>query len=95
MCHWNHRKLDPDHGADFARPLTGGIDNDLRPDVALIGHDPVDPAILELDRSDSGAGMESGAARLGSGGQRHREAGWIDETIARKVDCAFDPLEVH
>ena len=39
MFHGMQRQIDPRHGTDFSRPKTPGIDDMLRDEHALIGHD--------------------------------------------------------
>ena len=88
---WNGH---PDHRPDERPPDPGRAHDDVRLDLALIGHDRADPAVVGADPGHGVAAEEPGAALGRAAGLRFGHADGLGEPVGRDVVGAEDGVAV-
>ena len=93
--HRDDRQVKAHHSSDFCSPLPGGVHHDLGLDRAFVRDDLVDAAILQVDLLYIGVEEDLGAAFLGAGRQRIRQACGIDYAVVRCERRAHHAFQRH
>ncbi len=84
------RQVEPDHAADLARPVAGGVDHDLAADRAVPGRDPPFAGRGALDRPHRIVAVDHSAGSAGALGERLGDLGGVDVAVVRVPQPAKD-----
>ena len=78
------------HRADRLGPLAGAVDHHLGLDLALVGADAGDLAVVREDAGDPGSLADGDALVAGAAGQRGGQVGRVGPAVAGQPDRPFE-----
>ncbi len=91
----DQRHVDAGQPADLARPLAGAVDHGFAGDLAPVGDDALDPAVLDPDRGDGGVLADGDAAGAGAAGEGLDDVGRRGLAVGRQVGRADHVVDRH